>query len=252
MMLDFTHETYSRLLSRLKESGYFFYTFNQVAGSQSLSSPHVVIRHDVDRFVSKAFSMAKLEKKLGISSTYFFRHKTVFFKKHIISEIADLGHEIGYHYEELSDTDGDKDKAWELFKENLKKLDAFGGVKSITAHGKPFSKWNNRELWEFYSYKKLGVTVEAYIDVPWDNYLYFTDTGRNWSGKNNRRDKVDCLGNDVSVNNTFDLIQYVSDHKQNMIISFHPERWDANYILWLQSFVFDQIVNIAKKILIRK
>jgi len=47
--------------------------------------------------------MARLENELGIKATYFFRTIPHTFKPEIIKEIAGMGHEIGYHYENLSE-----------------------------------------------------------------------------------------------------------------------------------------------------
>ena len=65
--------------------------------------------------------MAEIENNYGVRSTYYFRAKKNVFVPQIILKIAEMGHEIGYHYECLSDTNGDVEKALIDF-ENLKKL----------------------------------------------------------------------------------------------------------------------------------
>ena len=44
----------------------------------------------------------------------------------VIKEIAALGHEIGYHYEELTTHKGNVSQALGAFKENLEKLRELG------------------------------------------------------------------------------------------------------------------------------
>ncbi|PKN78875.1 MAG: hypothetical protein CVU48_06980, partial [Candidatus Cloacimonetes bacterium HGW-Cloacimonetes-1] len=66
------------------------------------SNQVVYLRHDVDRKPGKALQMAKLEHDLDVRSTYFFRCTSECFVPDLIKEIESMGHEIGYHYENLS------------------------------------------------------------------------------------------------------------------------------------------------------
>jgi len=254
MALDFTFDKYTELLFVLKRKKYVFYTFKDVAFSDKLYTPHVILRHDVDRLPFRALKLARLEYELGISSTYFFRIKSVSFNENIIGQILKFRHEIGYHYEELSDTRGNLDLAWQLFQKNIKKFDKFGGITSIAMHGKPFSKWNNQNLWNKYDYKKLGIKIEVYRDIPWDNYLYFTDVGRCWNSKNNIRDRIGFQTNlnIYWIKTTDDLIEYITQSCHNLIISTHPERWTDNKIGWLQVIFTDSLVNLLKKLIRKK
>src|SRR5690348_10947644 len=68
--------------------------------SNGLESPYIILRHDVDRDPQNALAMAKLEAKYGIQSTYYFRYPKTFNLK-AMTQIYNLGHEIGYHYEVL-------------------------------------------------------------------------------------------------------------------------------------------------------
>lgn len=45
--------------------------------------------------------MAELEKEFGIKGTYYFRIVPESFDESIIKQIEEMGHEIGYHYEEI-------------------------------------------------------------------------------------------------------------------------------------------------------
>ena len=48
---------------------------------------------------------ARIESELGIKGTYYFRMIPESFDDRVIKQIYDLGHEIGYHYEDVG-TDG--------------------------------------------------------------------------------------------------------------------------------------------------
>ena len=83
----------------LPTAGYSFQTF-----ADFIRNPKdrvVVMRHDVDRLPGNALTMAKIEREMGIGASYYFRAVPVSWDEQIILEIAGLGHEIGYHYENI-------------------------------------------------------------------------------------------------------------------------------------------------------
>jgi hypothetical protein len=250
--LDFTFSKYEELIHALLNNQYAFYTFEHTVDNQNLQRPYVILRHDVDRMPARALNLAKLEYELGVVSTYFFRIKPLSFNKDIITHIKKQGHEIGYHYEELCDTKGDFERAWQLFKMNIKRFEEVGAVKSIAMHGRPFTQWDNRDLWNHYDYKEVGILMEAYRDIDWNDCLYFSDVGRCWNSKNNVRDKIkSSQQNNVEVfpSNTDDLIHYINRGRMNLVISTHPERWSHNTLEWLQVFVTDRSINVLKRVM---
>jgi len=99
--MDFTLTTYERLLTSLRASGYPFQIFADFI--QSPQQKTIILRHDVDRLPDNALRMARLEHGMGIVATYYFRAVPESWDEGIIREIAFLGHEIGYHYENLSE-----------------------------------------------------------------------------------------------------------------------------------------------------
>lgn len=102
--MDFTLKTYKNLLHTLKTREFSFHTFSSYLQSEQTNEPkqQVILRHDVDRLPNNAVKMAMLEKDLGIQSSYYFRAVPGIFKPEIMEQIAGMGHEIGYHYEDLS------------------------------------------------------------------------------------------------------------------------------------------------------
>ena len=71
----------------------------------------IIMRHDVDKKPYNALRIAKIENELGIESTFYFRTTKEVFIPEIISEISNLGHEVGYHYEVLCKSEGNYDVA---------------------------------------------------------------------------------------------------------------------------------------------
>ncbi|MHC1776955.1 MAG: hypothetical protein AB9834_16245 [Lentimicrobium sp.] len=96
----------------------------------------------------------------------------------MIREIAALGHEIGYHYDDLSECKGDYEKAIQRFQKNLAYLRQFGPVTSATMEGAPLSKFDNRDLWG----KAMGeaevkakAKAEAKVEVEGDSAQLLPD-----------------------------------------------------------------------------
>jgi hypothetical protein len=250
MIHDFTHLMYEELLLFLKKKGYSFYRFVDYARKSPLNNPHAILRHDVDRFPKRALKLARLENRLHVTSSYFFRIKKTSFNAEIIEKISEMGHEIGYHYEELSDAKGDIRLAWRLFQENKKRFDQFGGITSIAMHGRPFSKWNNQELWKHCNYDDVGVLLDAFQDIDWQDYLYFTDTGRSWNSPENRRDRVPSghYQKTSRIHTTNDLMSFLEACREKTVISTHPERWSDSSFSWILSLMQDTLINQIKRL----
>lgn len=95
---------YERILAMAKENAYEVVgmaTAHKILQRCHKSRRLLVLRHDVDRVTSGAKAMAKIEKSLGIASTFYFRWKT--FDLELVAEIHKLGHECSFHFETVSD-----------------------------------------------------------------------------------------------------------------------------------------------------
>lgn len=251
--MDFTLKTYHSLLCALQKADYRFYTFEEYCErKEDLSdSKFVILRHDVDEIASNALKIALLEHELGIRATYYFRIVKQSFDPGIIRKIVALGHEVGYHYEDLAITHGIYKNAWEHFQLSLAKIREFYPVKTICMHGSPLSRWDNRKLWEKYEYRQEGIIGEPYFDVDYSSVLYITDTGRAWNNtRASIRDRVKG-GLRITINSTHHLIELIKNGQlsDKLIINTHPQRWFVFGIGWMKELVFQRIKNVAKNML---
>lgn len=250
--MDFTLEIYDRLLTSLSLQGFTFNTFEEFVSDPS---PHkvVVLRHDIDRLPGNALGMAQIEYRKGIRATYFFRTVKPVWNAEIVRQIVSLGHEVSYHYEDLSICRGDYAAAIRHFTENLAMLRAFYPSRTICMHGSPLSKWNNSRLWEKYNYKDYGIIAEPYFDVDYSSVFYITDTGRAWNNdKFNRRDTV-VSGYKLRIRSTSHLISLIQEGAlpEQLILTIHPHRWFDPGFGWARELVAQNLKNIVKRILIR-
>lgn len=190
-----------------------------------------------------------------------------------MEQIAALGHEIGYHYEDLDmilkknkslkmklfkekSRDANLellisqliDIAYESFLKNLEILRQNFNIKTICMHGSPLSPLDNKLIWTKYDYKKLGILGEPYFDIDWHRFEYYTDTGRRWnSNRSNIRDKVQSKNN-INVKSTKELIRNIELLSNKLMINVHPERWNNNFLKWFECYLNQNLKNIIKVI----
>lgn len=253
-MRDWTLTAYQNYILEIKKHYSAIITFTRYFQTDRPDS-FCIVRHDVDRKPENALKMAELENNLGVKATYYFRMKSCSFVPALIKKISSLGHEIGYHYENLSDTQGDVTKAIEDFSQNLATMRSVCEIKTISMHGRPFSRFDNRDLWNNGDNRKklkteFGIAGEVYLDIDYSDIAYITDTGRNWrTGRFNIRDKTNS-NVPVDFKTSGELLDYLSNKPHpKLIFQIHPERWNDGYLSWTLQWMRDLGANRAKKAL---
>lgn len=241
--MDFTIDKYRELLSALKKH-----------------KDHR-IRHDVDARPLFSLRVAQEEAKMGAKATYYFRSMHFASHKETIRAIADLGHEIGYHYECLTTCNGDMAAAYNDFCNNLDELRKIVPVASACAHGSPRSPWSSQDIWNQYDYHASGIEHESMIDTDFSTTLYLTDTGRRWDGYRVAvRDKVPQYQDEwnkagLSFHSTDDIIHAINNidhpiHQKALLINTHPQRWMPFGMPWVKEAALQNTKNIVKRIIV--
>ena len=283
MLKDFTFSAYRQLLLAIVQAGYTISTFEDWCDKKT-PGRCLILRHDVDLVAKNSLITAKIEAEMGIRASYYFRVVPQSNIPSIITQIAGLGHEIGYHYEDLSLFKGDKDQAIRHFEQQLNYFRQYYPVRTICMHGSPASKWDNRDIWNTYNYRDFGVVGEPYFDLLnsesalVENLVYLTDTARMWDGdKYNVRDKLmkkqdlnsnpklsenrsklDGSGsnNPVDINRkihtTFDVMDWLktTNGPITVMITTHPQRWTDNPVEWYVELLKQKIKNSVKKFIV--
>jgi len=258
--MDFSIKQYKSLISTLVESNYNFQTFEEYLESPKKKS--IVLRHDVDSLPLNSLQFAKIQKEFGIKGTYYFRAVPESWDEKIILEIHSLGHEIGFHYETMDTANSSLKKrkkkfthdelldlAFEEFCTHLEALRELVPVKTICMHGSPLSKYDNKEIWTKFDYNKLGIIGEPYFDIDFSHVFYLTDTGRRWDGvKVSIRDKVKTEYKN-KFHTTREIILAANNNQlpEQIMITFHPQRWREEKIDWLNELISQNIKNLIKK-----
>ena len=112
------------------------------------------------------------------------------------------------------------------------------------------SKFDSKNLWNNYDYRNYDIIGEPYFDVHFNKVFYLTDTGRRWDGgKVSVRDRVDSSF-DLSFHSTQEIIQAANKDllPNNIMFTFHPQRWNNNILMWSKELVFQNFKNIIKKL----
>ncbi len=111
----FTYDGYFDLVQTVFECGYEVTDYLKWEAYDKC----VILRHDIDNDLQQALSLARLEQRHGVRSTYFVLLTSNFYNpfsernREILKEIKELGHYIGLHFDETAYPDdvGNADKA---------------------------------------------------------------------------------------------------------------------------------------------
>lgn len=250
MTLDFTLGKYAEfceIIRRLECPVMSVRDFLKAGQPEGLQ---IILRHDVDRQLGAALSMAKLESAYGITSTYYVRMTRTVFKPEVLRQLHALGHEVGYHYESMAKAKGDASQAIAIFERDLQCFREIVPVQTISMHGSPLSSWNNMDLWKTYDFGDYDILGDAVLSINSENLYYATDTGRSWEAmRYNLRDRIPSRQLPCKVDTTDDLIAFLKKESDYPIyVSAHPNRWAANHFLWGISYLSDWTINQIKMI----
>lgn len=260
--MDFTLKKYTELLQQFIESRYRFVTFEYYCAHKTEleAERFIILRHDVDLKAENSLATAKIEHSMGIQASYYFRVVPQSNKPEIIDAIAAMGHEIGYHYEDMTICEGDADKAIDHFKKQLAHFRRFYPVQTICMHGAPRSKYDGKDLWKAYDYHDFGIIGEPYFDVDFSKVFYLTDTGRRWDGfRVSVRDKVPVyqdqwIAKGLVYHTTDDVIYALQNGTlpEHLMMTTHPQRWTDNLFHWWKELLVQHAKNAVKRIIVGK
>ena len=247
-MRDFTYIKYRKMLEAAISAGYHLAAYEDFVTGKTTGHPKVfILRHDADRMPGNALRMAQIETNLGVRGTYYFRVLESY-EPAVMKAIVALGHELGYHYEDVTIAKGNLDEAYRLFIRHLAMFREFYPVSTICMHGSPMTQWDNRIIWKKFNYREHGIIAEPYFDTDFSKFLYITDTGRGWNHQAvSVRDHVESPFN-KRFSSTDDIIRHFEkDQLPSLIMqNIHPHRWNNNYLLWSRELVFQNMKNVIK------
>jgi len=195
--------------------------------------------------------MAQMENRLGVRATYYFRADARgVFSAAEIAMIAGLGHEIGYHYEDLSFCKGHRDLALIRFHRNIETLRQLAPCVTVSMHGAPLSRYHNQDLLGEDDFVQASLLGDAVSSVSSFAPYYLTDTGGCWlAGKSNLRDRVGKYWPAHAVPVNMPAFKgFIAETRQPLYISTHPERWSATMPGYMSIKMADMAINAVKRV----
>ena len=200
---DFTLISYVKTL-RYLDHAYKIVPFCEIPRKDI---PYLILRHDIDISLPAALKMARIERDLGIRSTYFviFSSKSYNVLEgqnvNILRQISKLGHEIGLHYYVSQYRSYGRDMKKTL-KMEIQLLEHLLGRKvySIARHG----PWDRDPF----------ATIREYINANHPRFredLFVHDSARAWTPLQG-------------------LLKALNDPPRRVQLLTHPENWQEEKI----------------------
>ena len=256
----FLYKKWDTFCSQLKKEGIVSIPAKEV---KKELSRYLVLKHDVETDVSRAFKMAEIENKYGHCGSYYVQAYLLENNDNValLQKMQQMGHEISYHYDVMDSNKGNIDKAIKEFQDRKELFEKNGFVlTTVCQHGNPIVErvgyTSNRDF--FRSTKVKGIYSEI-SDIMVDfkenaqtEYLYFSDAGRKfkmiYDPINN--DVVDSSDMDKVYENLDELLEAVKGNDR-CIISTHPHRWTSSAISYTLKLALFKAIKFIAKLLIK-
>lgn len=257
MIFVYTH--WEKFCRELREKGIFSIPACDVAQGKA-AQPYLVLKHDVETSVSRAYVMAKIEQKYGHRGSYYVQAYLMQDAGNVelLRQMQAMGHEISYHYDVMDSCKGDLFKARREFIANLELFEKNGfHVVTVCQHGNPVVEragyTSNRD---FFRSALVQVDYPGMSDIMVNfktqantEYVYYSDAGRRFQmifdPINN--DVVNSDDQNVYYEDLNVLLKETNIGTENSIISTHPHRWTSSEITYrVKDFAFKVIKKTAK------
>ena len=251
----FVYNKWDAFCKKLHNSGIHSIAAREIRGD---SKKYLVLKHDVEADVARAYALAKIEYKYGHKGSYYVQAYLLDNPQNIelLKQMQEMGHEISYHYDVMDSCKGDLEKAIEEFEQNRKKFENNGFVlETLCQHGNPIVErigyTSNRD---FFRSSKVQTLYPELCDIMVNfkcmretDYTYYSDAGRQF------KMIYDPLNNDIVNSDDKNIIYEDLDavlssfDGQNVLISTHPHRWTKSMIVYgFKTAIFKMIKAVAK------
>lgn len=219
---------------------------------------YLVLKHDVETDVPRAYKMAEIEAKYGHRGVYYVQAYLLSDPRNVqlLSLIQSMGHEVSYHYDVMDASKGNIEEALVEFEKNRKRFVNNGfTIKTLCQHGNPIVErigyTSNRDFFRNATvqekYPELSDIMVDFKQKASTEYTYFSDAGRQfkliYDPINN--DVIKSDDKNIGFDSIDELIPYIE--KDNCIVSTHPHRWTASAKSYLiKTWLFKIVKSIAK------
>ena len=174
--MEFTYGAYRDLLALLDRQGYQVGTYHDWQAYPRC----VILRHDIDNSPEQALALARVEREMGVRSTYFVLLRSEFYnvaaRRYLetLGQIQALGHELGLHFDEKAYPEaGIEETAAHILRER-DMLSALLGtpVTSVSMH-RPSQATLDADL-------QIPGMINSYGQTFFHDFKYLSDSRRRW------------------------------------------------------------------------
>lgn len=247
----FIYNKWDKFCKDLKNKGVISIPAKELLGHKG---SFLVLKHDIENRVSKAYKLAEIEYKYGHRGSYYIHAYLLKKEKNIrlLKKMQDMGHEISYHYDVMDSNHGNIEKAIKEFEKNIKLFKSFGFlIVTVCQHGNPIIErigyTSNRDFFRNCKVQELYPNI-ADIMVDFKSkynvdYSYYSDAGRIfkliYDPINN--DRINSDDKNILYENLDELLKNLNSQ---VIISTHPHRWSESIIGY---FLKDKMFKLIKE-----
>ena len=252
----FTFRKWNAFCKTLKQRGLL-----SIPAKDVRVSPYLVLKHDVETNVKKAYKMAMIEHRHGHRGSYYVQAYLLKNPKNILllSKMKKMGHEISYHYDVMDSCKGNLQQAIAEFEKNKEIFETNGfDIVTVCQHGNPLIErvgyYSNRDFFRSEEVQRLYPNIaDIMVDYKTKyntDYKYFSDAGRKFKMIFDPlfNDITPSSDKDISYNTIFDLLDVVSE-KECFIISTHPHRYCSSALIYLLKAALFSLIKIIAKAL---
>lgn len=255
----FVYKKWDDFCKKLHENG-----IHSVAAREVLDDiqKYLVLKHDVETDVARAYALAIIEHKYGHRGSYYVQAYLLDNPENVqlLKQMQKMGHEISYHYDVMDSCKGDIEKAIAEFDANKKKFEENGFfLETLCQHGNPIVErvgyTSNRDFFRSHKvqgrYPDLSDIMVNFKDMRKTDYTYYSDAGRQF------KMIFDPLTNDIVNSDDKNVIYpdldavFSSFGEQNVIISTHPHRWTKSAVVYGVKTAVFKIIKVIAKVLVK-
>ena len=221
----------------------------------------LVLKHDIENTVSKAYKLAEIEHSYGHRGTYYIHAYLLEDLNNVklLKKMQKMGHEISYHHDVMDSNGGNLDNAIIEFNKNKVLFEKLGfQITTVCQHGNPIIErkgyTSNRDFFRNNKVQKLYSNISDimvnYKEKYNIDYDYYSDAGRKfkliYDPINNDRIKSD----DKNISyETLDAIIENLMYTSRVIISTHPHRWSESAVKYILKDKLFKIIKGCAKLL---
>lgn len=224
---------------------------------------YIILKHDVETNVSRAYEMAKIEHHYGHRGSYYVQAYLMDDGKNILllQDMQKMGHEISYHYDVMDACRGNLDNAIQTYEENAALFEQNGfHLRTVCQHGNPVIErkgyTSNRD---FFRSDKVQALFPQVSDVMVDfarkartRFLYFSDAGRRFQLIHDpmNNDIINSDDKNILFQDLNALSRYLDGAEESAIISTHPHRWMRSPVSYMARNMAFRAARLAAKLLL--